>query len=30
VLHVIKEDRPGNIVAEARAALVARGWQPRN
>ena len=28
ILHVIKEDRPGDIVAEARAALLARGWRP--
>ncbi|WP_395308406.1 hypothetical protein V4U86_24220 [Mycobacterium sp. AMU20-3851] len=28
ILHVIKEDRPGDIVAEAREALLARGWRP--
>lgn len=28
VIHVIKEDRGEDIVAQARAALVSRGWQP--
>ncbi|WKG02421.1 hypothetical protein [Mycolicibacterium sp. HK-90] len=28
VVHVIKEDRPEVIVTQARAALLARGWQP--
>lgn len=28
VIHVIKEDRPAEIVAEARATLRSRGWQP--
>lgn len=28
VVHVIKEDRPADVVAEARAALLARGWVP--
>lgn len=28
VMQVIKEDRPDEIVARARAALVARGWRP--
>lgn len=28
VVHVIKEDRGEDIVAQVRAALVARGWQP--
>lgn len=27
VLHVIKEDRPREIIAEARAALLSRGWR---
>lgn len=28
VLHVVKEDRAAEIVAEARTALLSRGWQP--
>ncbi len=28
VIHVIKEDRGEDIVAQARAALLSRGWQP--
>ncbi|CQD16080.1 hypothetical protein BN970_03402 [Mycolicibacterium conceptionense] len=28
VIHVVKEDRAAAIVAEARTALLARGWQP--
>jgi hypothetical protein len=28
VQHVIKEDRPAEIVAEARTALRSRGWRP--
>ncbi|MED5813732.1 hypothetical protein VST63_15335 [Mycolicibacterium sp. 050232] len=28
VMHVVKEDRAAEIVAEARTALLARGWQP--
>jgi hypothetical protein len=28
VMQVIKEDRPDDIVARARAALMARGWRP--
>lgn len=30
VIHVIKEDRPAEIVAQARAALMSRGWRPRD
>ncbi|WP_458316605.1 hypothetical protein [Mycolicibacterium brisbanense] len=30
ILHVIKEDRPQEIVAQARMALLSRGWTPRN
>lgn len=29
VIHVIKEDWPTEVVAEARTALLARGWRPR-
>ncbi len=29
VLHVIKEDRAAEILAEARTALLSRGWQPQ-
>lgn len=28
IQHVIKEDRPAEIIAEARSALLARGWHP--
>lgn len=28
ILHVIKEDAAADIVREARAALIARGWRP--
>ena len=28
IVHAIKEDRPGEIVAEARHALLGRGWRP--
>lgn len=30
VIHVIKEDRPAEIVAQACAALMSRGWRPRD
>lgn len=30
VIHVIKEDRSADIVAQARNALLARGWRPRD
>lgn len=28
VVHVIKEDRPADVLAEARSVLISRGWQP--
>ncbi|ULN46597.1 hypothetical protein MI170_25445 [Mycolicibacterium goodii] len=30
VVHVIKEDRPADIVVQVRTALLSRGWRPRH